>query len=528
MNSIIRFENFFALLALLTLFVVVTSRIIPLFFYYDPWIDEAMLIANLPAISYTEMLRPLPLFEQAAPLGYLTAAKLVFSIFDDAATGIVALRAMTGLASVVSAVLLYAIARSISTPAHGFLTLVVFALPPFAAKYGLEIKHYTFEMLAMTLMLFAAQRQVMFSCKMHMALLTGASVFAILFTYTAPLIIFPVFVGLLAASGVNPLKRPITSETRNILLCGGALLAMFAFYYLSYTTRTTAIQFEGYKHVYESGYLNFSNLRIWIRIPEFFSNMTWMLGSPVIWFAVSTTFLIVGCYFMIRVSTLIFATFTMALLSIITLSLLRLFPILYVRHFIFFLPLIAMIFSAGVIQISIWLSILFRPSLSSALGGAAATLILSSGLALLRADNVQFLENVTPIIHHLAEENTNNAPVWVYYGAQPVMRVLAPPEIEQIGLVSHASQVPGWIWQNRNLPDPSTTEAYFSEYQMTIRPHPEIFVVFTHYWVENSNGDRGLDRFKEIAELEVGPCETVDLEGSAVLWHCAKDITVGH
>ena len=529
-KSSIRPRNLFDYLALLTLFVLLASRIIPLFFAHDPWIDEAMLIANLPVISYADLFRPLPLFEQATPLGYLAAAKLVFSGFDDPATGVVALRMLTGLVSVLSAILIYGVARSSSTPALGFLTLIFFALPPFAAKYGLEIKHYTFEMFAMTLLLFAAQRQVMKSSKISMALLTIASVFAILFTYAAPLIIFPVFVGLLATRGVNPIKRPIDSDTRNILICGGGLLAIFTVYYLTYTTRTTAIQFEGYKHIYENAYLTFSSPDIWIKILKIFTNMTWMLGPREIWFAASTILLVMGSYFMVRTSTLLFTTFVVALLSVIGLSLLGLFPILSERHFLFLLPLIAVFLGAGIIQIGILLSGLLPQPVVRGLGVAAVALMLmfSSGLALFRADNVQFMENVTPILHHLEEANANNAPVWVYYGAQPVMRVLAPPQIEQVGLVSHASQVPGWIWQHRDFPDPSTTTAYFSEFQMAIRSRPEIFIVFTHYSVENRNGGRGLDRYREIAEREIGRCKTIDLEGSAILWHCARATSTEH
>lgn len=508
-------------LALAVLLAVGVTRIYPLFLTFDPWIDEAMLIANLPVIGFADMFRPLPLFEQAAPLGYLLAIKVIFSAFEDPAQGVVALRVFSGIASLIAAGLVYAIARKVHGPAFAVLALVFFGLPPFAVQYGLEIKHYTFEMCAMALMLFLAQKQVGQTGPLNIVPLSIAGCFTILFSFVAPLIVSSVFLGLLVARSANPLCLTGGPDRRKIVWSGAVLLGICLSYHIAYTRPVTAMQFGAYAHIYDGNFLRFSDPDRWIALARILTDMTWMAGPRLSFAVVAGCFLIVGCYFLFRQGLFLFAAFAALLVSIIALSLLEQLPILFPRHFLFVFPLVALALAGGVLQCAVGLARIMPRKTGRALGavGLVVLMVFAANLGISRAGQVVLRENVTPLLAYIATRNDTAAPVWVYYGAQPVMRVMAPDDLPQIGLVPHFSQKPGWIWKNRNFPEPTTDDAYFAKFRADIQSQDAVFMVFTHHWVERADGP-GLPRFWNAALAHFADCENIDLQGSAILWHC--------
>lgn len=505
-----------ALLAV-TVALLVLTRLLPFGYGLDPGTDEAMLLANLPLPSLGAMVSPLPLFEQAAPLGYLALVHSFASWITDPLRLTVALRVVSVVAGLASLAAMLRAIHGRANHAIAALALCFGGLTPFAIAYAFEIKHYIVEHLAMSLLLATAATAAAAPGPRALAAYGLAGVASILSAFTAPLAIAATTAGLVAQRAVQA-DRPLTRPW--LLTLGGtvaALGALFVAYYLGYAKPVTTFQFAGYAHLYDKAMVSLVPGRSWVRLPNLLSEQLWVAGTTgMAWNVTFALLVLAGLLASVRAFVLLPVTFVTGGALVHVLSMAGVLPVLSARHFAFLAPVLALVAAYGAFAIVRAVAWRLAPGHSATLvtGLCGAVTLAVGGVALTRSDDDLGKPQVTPLLAQMQTEPTR--PVWVYYGAQPAMRVLAPPSLTQLGLISHDSQVPGWVWAPRNLPDLDTSDATYDTFARTIRGHGPLWLVFTHFDGEPD----GLARFRTLAEAELGGCEeTVHASGS-VLWRC--------
>jgi len=100
-----------------------------------------------------------------------------------------------------------------------------------------------------------------------------------------------------------------------------------------------------------------------------------------------------------------------------------------------------------------------------------------------------------------------DAPVWVYYGAQPAMRLLAPKTIRQAGLFDPTSSVVPWMIRGggRTASNFDVTDArYPLTIENALKGERRAWLLFSQAWAESS-----YEPYVEVAEKTVGPCRLV-------------------
>lgn len=523
------------LLALAGLFVVV-SRLLPLVFPHDPWLDEAMLMANLPLPALSALFEPLPLFEQAAPLGYLVLVNAVTLLFPEEPA--LALRCLSVLASLAAAWMLYLMLRRLMVGYAAVLAFALVCLSSFAVVYSVEIKQYIFEFLAAVLMMHAAIRLLQHGTTKSLYAFIAAGVVSILISFTAPIVIAAVGIGLGVQAwvmrwAIEGCKERGGSGPVAIALALGFLALVFLLVYFGYVRPATEIQLSAFAEIYDRGILavpprTLEEIEVWYRFPEFaFTNIAgaWMdaagqvtsIGPDVVLllFVIS---LILGLIETLRRFVFLPVASVTAALAVFVLGVVGLLPITVERHFAFMVPFLGAIVGLGLFRCIFWLTMGGVGRAALAARGCLTLLFVAAigATAVSQATNLARQE-VSPLIAYIKAHNENNAPVWLYYGAQPAMRVIAPEGLEQIGLVSHASSPTGWVWKHRIYPETVNSDPYLEDFRNTLHGLPEVWLLFSHHLPIE---EVGLFILFGIAEEEVGGCREVLADVGTLLLKC--------
>jgi hypothetical protein len=511
--------------------LIVLSRVIPLVHPHDPWFDEAMLIANLPLMGPSAFFHPLPLFEQAAPLGYLFLANTVTSLFPDAL--VLALRVLSAIASLLATGLIYVSLRRLAAGSTVSLALAFACLTPFTVIFSVEIKPYIFEYLASAVMLYLGVRLIEEYNKKNLAYFAAGGVFSIIFSFSAPIVIGAFGVGVIAQRWLPFSSEPKTRTQLGTIFVLTLLAITFLVYYFGYTRPVTELQFTAYADGYNSHLLTLPphtlvELKLWHRFPNilieqvdpFYGNDLARTLLPV-WFlsgikVLLPIFLILGIVTMARRCILLPVSFITATVLIYGLSLAGLLPIWKEPHFAFMVPITGTILGFGLFSGFRWLSRWAMPRQEQLMTSASCALVivLLGAVSLVRSATLE-RQQVLPLIDYIISHGDVDTPVWVYYGAQPAMRVMAPNTLVQLGLVSHSSSRQGWLSENQN--HCLTKESYFDDFRRTIHGLPHLWLIFSYLSAVERDD---LQRYWAIAQEEVGGCRQVLIKIGAVLWKC--------
>ncbi len=112
--------------------------------------DDAQLASNIFSRSFSQLLRPLNIGDQAAPVGFLILQKTSTTIFGH---GELALRLVPFLASVVVLPIFFVAVRRLASPAIALMGLGWMALAEPLVRYSSEAKQYSTDVLWATVML---------------------------------------------------------------------------------------------------------------------------------------------------------------------------------------------------------------------------------------------------------------------------------------------------------------------------------------------------------------------------------------
>jgi hypothetical protein len=445
MERVRKNTSYAAVSLIFVVFMIFLTRIVALSQEVDPWIDEAMLLLNLP-VSNDRLASPMPLYHQAAPLGYVWLASRLAEAFPDHVA--FALRTLSALASIAAAAFLYDALKSCRAKAAAPLALALGFLTAVPTLYSIEIKHYELEVAVTSLLCAAGARMAANVLPRTQIFALLAMVLAILFSFTAPVAIASIFAGIVAVRYRAILARPV-GETLAIVLPFAVAGIGFVACHLLYTRPVTADQFDAYRMLYESGLVRFhvrslEDVKVWLRFP-------FLLFSPYIPGGVIPTALVIALFcvtfpFALRGNRFFAISLVIAGATVYLLNILGLLPFREVRHFLFLVPLVVVVLAEG-----LWQTLRFiecrramRVPLAAMFTSVTASLIAAGGLYFALH---QERSEVSPLIATYRQQGRGE-PLWVFPMAQPAVQLLAP-DIRQVGLLPHHTSKQDWtraVW----------------------------------------------------------------------------------
>ena len=500
-----------ALIVLIALIILVT-RLTPIWGGYDPWIDESMLLSSFPLESWAALFRPLPLFEQATPLGHAVLLHITTGIFPQDA--VMATRLVSAMAGLTAAGFLYATLRRVTIGDERVLALSLICLSPFIIRYSLEIKPYIFDYLSTCMVMYAGARLIHARRVVDMAVFVTAGVFAVVFSFTAPLVIGALGIGVAVQRWADSPRGFVLREHLTFALVLAFLAAAFLACYFLYTRPVTALQFASWNQQYQRDFLVFpplslDALRDWLALPLFMFQQLdplpgWVYSdypqAPLKWIMLFffSAVMICGISAMGRRRIYLPSSLGAAAFLIFGLNLAGILPISFVRHFTFIMPITGIIFACGIVVLLRWLLDRISPVHAKRTMALvlACSVILYSARGLYRSTTLA-IEEVSPLIAHIQADDHADAPVWVYLAAQPAMRVLAPEGMSIIGNVDHVSNPVGFFFKHQNFPSFSVNEAYVRKFREDLRGRDFVWMYFLICsWRQRSRGCARLRRKK--------------------------------
>jgi hypothetical protein len=482
-----------SVLAVLALAVI--GRILAVAAGVDPWLDEAMLLRNLPA---RDLLAPLPLYHQAAPLGYLALANLA------AGTGnaIVGLRVLSVVFSLAGLIALAEALRWLNLHRAAALALALVGMSRLGMFYSVEIKQYGVEAAFTAILCAAGAHGVRHSSLRASLILCAALVAAVLGSFTAPVAAMAIFLAMLA-------------EKRNLsgLLAWAWPFAVgavaFAVQYVLYAKPVTAFQFAAYRDLYEFGFGPLG----WLRIPALLLSAFTPVGvNPLHFPVISAVFWVVVLALAWRVNRFFPVALASALLVSGVLNIVHVLPALEPRHFIFLLPLSGTVLALAAVAAC---DLLGLPR-QNVLLAAAAILAALTGLYFARHSAK---EQVSPLLAAYGREGKGER-LWVFPMAQPVVEILGRRDF--LGRVPERSAPRDWLFpvyrharrgadvEYRLLPGyPAATAASLAEF-------PAVWMLF------GIPLDNAAPRVIAAMQEKEYRCQERAADQSTVLYRCAR------
>jgi hypothetical protein len=502
--------------------MIVGSRLISLLINPSPWVDEAMISLNLRLVPWRDILKPLPMFDQTAPLGFVLMGKAVSDL-----AGAHFVEAMRGLAAVASlaAAALYFLGLGVARPRiEAALTVGCLMLAPAFVYHGVEIKHYVYEALATVVVLAAGMNAFRANAdERSMALFAIGSTLALLLSFPAAFVIVgfggALFLFLALEPGRSARTLALVAGT-GVLLCAIQLCI-----YFGYSAPSVALQLEAYAGKYAVGHLVFPPLR---RADlDGWSAMIWLLmkpylGAPDIWLKASLGLLGVvgwvrGVTSPSRPTRYLFIASTIAIAAMLAAACLGIFTPKADRHLLFITPLTAPALILGLSTLLEWAANLApKPLQATGARIALAILVLIYGAHGLAASFNAEREPVGTMLERVKDEGGWPRQTWVYYAGQSSIDLLTYPKTPAyLGRVANASSPKTWF---HALHD--DYGAYLARFTREASGRRKLYILFSH----TAPGE--IERFVATAEHAIGPCRLLDrargTRGEAGVYLCKR------
>jgi hypothetical protein len=507
----------------------------------DPWLDEAMLGLNIKVVGLGDLFRPLPFYEQAAPPGYLALCYLARSIAPDAFF-IPAVRAVSTVLMIVAFYLLLRLATAYGGLKSAFLLAAVLLASDFILTYGVELKQYAGDVLATTAILFAGYDLSRSMNARSVWRFFAVTLVASFFSFTAPIPAAAVLGSTLVlhwwrgrrstkAGGGPPTVRPAWVGWWS--LCAVLTVVSVVAIKKLVTDPLIAMQFSAYSDVYQTflsprGSIGFNGQILeWLfaRIYEFMYLNTFAERNGVamrhIGMLVAAVAIVVVNILAARKSPYLVLTSLMLFGAILTLNLAKLFPIGYTRHFIFAAPILLVPVALGTSELFETVGrragALARSVTTVGVYGALLGLAAFATYRTVRADKAIESRFLRDVLHTDAA-----SPVWVYFGAQPTVRLVAPSGVRFVGMFDIHSSYVGWSKRAGIRPrsDP-LADPYLDGFRQVLRNQDSVWLLFT-YTDLAARPERSLDPYLAIADSIVGGCKLRSAAGIGRLFRCSK------
>ena len=510
---------------------ILAMRLVALFDGRDPGHDMSMLMANVPLAGVADYFRPLPLFEQTTTLGHLFLIDTISHLFG--AEGMARFHAVRVLAISAGLVGLTFMALTLSRFLPGRAIAVILLLAAFSETTqwsSTDAKQYVLEFGSSAFLLWAGLRYLEAPTYGHTLLFASGGLVTALVAFTAPVII--AFVG--GAMLVTTLVRMREGKADYKAILHLAITGMLAsapaiLLYFFYTRTVTELDFAAYAVRDVPSFINptdplsnhnltrLMNFAGYIRrfseppfLHEIFEIHEWVKPIYRLLFVGLTIW---GAVYLARRSVYLGAAIVLGPMICIILNALHLMPITAVRHFMFLIPIMVPAVGVGFYLLIQCVVRRMPEPLRS-----APVFVVLCGFAVIGTVKASMLEERN-VRHHLARVKADPAPIFLYYGGQPLIRALNPPLPDVFGTIPERSSRQAWVGRARDASLVRTSETYFSDIATALAGRSRAYMLFVHHWPELQNG--GLGRWVDMAEAHIGPCARFDDVGS-VLFDCRK------
>lgn len=508
-----------AALALAALLIVVVARARGLAANPDPWIDEAMLALNFPFMRWADILKPLPLFDQAAPLGYVALAKLTSDL-----AGLhlqIALRALSAVVSLASAILFFLTLKRIRAASEAALASLLFSLSPGVAFQSIEIKQYTIEAFCTVAVLAVALHAFLSGARTRaLFLLVAVAGAALIFSIPAVFVTAGFGLALFLHTALNrPLRLP---PLLKIAAAGVALGLIELVLYLGYLAPATRLQITAYAADYAPPLvfppLSHQDLGGWSDLLWLFQSIFLYVWHPLVraGFVVLTGLgFLTALFSPSRATRFVGVGIALTILATVAAAVLGLFRPTFDRHIIFLAPLFTLLVLWGVQTILRWIALaLPARAPMGAIVTAALALVILAYAAVFSLPRTYDRQSMSPLIAETVRRHAWPQDVWVYYAAQPNVDLLTfgqPPAY--LGHIPHESHQNGWYLVVRNNFAP-----YLARFEREMAGRREVYILTGH------SNPKDTAQLLGLAEVAVGPCRLImeggGLRSAAELHHC--------
>lgn len=470
----------------------------------DPWVDEATLIANFLVDRYYALFSPMPLFEQAAPLGYRllgTSLARPIEVAGGISATVPALRAVSALGILAMTWAAFRTTRLHGPSTEAAIAAILVSATPFAIHYGTEIKQYALEGAASAVLLYSAARAARAAAPTQaLYVFLACATVGYAFSFLLILVVGGCVAGIAATRlaearrngeglRIDSLVPAFVRDNRPLLTIGAAAVGAGLLFYLLYSRAVVVYQLAASPDVYDAVGGEVPGLAAYELIALFFQMLTplgsYLPGVGMTQLAsagVLAAILLaawVGC---LRRSLFVGACAAALLLGLTVAHQAGLLPFKSARHLLFVLPILACTIALGFGEIAaaVERKTGLRP------GRLAVPFFTTLGLAIFAGGAASLsklpTEEVTPLLRH-ARLTRPAVPLWVYYAAQPAVRVLADPATVQLGLLDHRSSPEGWsvggggrdAWDIRR-----TSEHYIASVGDALGGHDAAWLIFAH------------------------------------------------
>ncbi len=522
-----------ALLAPLLLVAAVVAR------PRDPWSDEAMLAANLLAAG-VDPLAPLPLYEHAAPAGYVFLVRGVLALLaPEDPIGAMRLVSAAGVGAGIAAMLL---GLRWLRDWRACLAFAALALGgPMVWDYSSEIKHYGLEFAATAFLLAAAGGLTGGGGARAVPPFALAILFAAAFAFTAAPTAAALLAAVLAERALTARadaaggRAPLPVLPAWLALTGGGALALLGGVHLALNADLVHFQIAANEFAYRTATLGFGepvlhNIRTLLRLPYLLLAPTGLpgiepalrallpggRGAGMAASALAALLLAGGMLLALRRARFLVLATLAAMGLLVALNAMRMLPFEQTRHFFFLAPLILATLAAAIGAAA---RRLVPPGAAGAavLAGLAA---VATGAGMRHALDKRTQE-VTPLLERIARE-APQTPVWVHYAAQPAARILRPQPARMLGLFDSESGLTNWGARGGGIRiDPSAEipwqpePAYPDLIRRTAAGEAALWLLFAGDWIEPSRAP-----FLAAAGATVGPCALAQEGDGSALYLC--------
>ncbi|WP_424833429.1 hypothetical protein [Ruegeria sp.] len=534
-NSELVFLSFIMLAMLLVRFAKLSTG-------FDPEYDQSMLLANFPLEHPSDVLRPLPYFEQTTTLGHAILMDGLARVFGpEGMARVHAIRLVTLLVFTTSLFWLYFPLRRYLSPIEALLSIVLIGSSPTALTFAVNSKHYAFEFAATVAMLAAAQCYLRRPNLRSAIGVVAAGIFAAFFAFVAPVIIAVVGIATLVAQATETKRHQQTlwRDLTRTLVLGAVLITISAGFYFGYTRIVTAFDFAAYSERDAAKYIELDNpfsrqsVRNSLEYATYFFKLvevsfrefeTLRYRQYIPYFTPVLLLYFVGLKALWHRSPFLVTAAILTPATTLALNLAQAFPLSGVRQHIFAAPLVVPVVAVGLTTAVRWVADrISAPALANAaLFSLMAVAILLSGIGAFHDRGV---------VARLVDEMENSdAPIWVYYGGQPILRTLRPDWMDGEngrvqGLLNHNSSTERWTLQARVPDDTGMIPDYYVSSSRTIAQPERLWMVFSMWYFDIAR-TAGLEVFIQHARGRGKDCAIWRNSHRTVVAYCGPEAEV--
>lgn len=510
---------------------VVVSRVWSLMANPSPWLDEAMLLLNFQTIEWAAAVRPLPLFEQAAPLGYVLLGKAAAAAAGPSVTEV--LRCVSAVASLASAALFYRLVVRPRGHLEAALATCMLMMSQALVFHAIEIKQYGFEALAtVAIIASAARASRRGSDAAAMAVFVACGLGALFFSFSGAVIIAGFGAALFLEHAVDPARD--RRALARVVGAGLFLAVVGVVVYFAYSRPSVQALMDGHAERYARGDLQFPplngrDLREWLNLAGVLENgylrplPGWMATSGFAGLAVLGWRTLAGGD---KPARLLAAGSALSLFALCATAVLGVFTPYAERHLVFIAPIMALLVSSGLARLVRAASRALPERFSAhAVGAILGLFVVAYGARGLSEAARPEREPLRAALKRIQGEGGWPGQTWVDYAAQPAAEVLTFPQPPAyLGQVSHRSVPTSWyadvirVW-------PEQVRRF--EREMAVRPR--LYLLFSHVSRgANRERDHGaqIDQLVAAAERQGARCRLLESgkgrRGEAGAYRCDR------